>query len=143
MSYPQMSNGHAPTSSSLAKSRFDTLLAKQPPIAEADVAEVFDDLPSIKPGVLIGEWDGHSLDTGHPGHAKLTAMRWAGKTFRGVDDADPIVVLNDAGQRVVGKAWGQSSVSRISLLIQFSSLSPMVRPGIACPTSCIRLRRIF
>jgi hypothetical protein len=69
-------------------------------------------LKLIQPEDLIGEWDGGSLDTGHPGHQKLQAMRWAGKSFRSVDDADPIIVYDEDGHRTWKKDWGHSSVGR-------------------------------
>lgn len=69
----------------------------------------------MKPSFLIGEWDGGSLDTGHPGHKALAQMRWAGKSFRSVDDADPILVWDDEGKRVWDEEWGHSSVSSFCL----------------------------
>lgn len=80
-------------------------------MSEAEVERIFNALKPIKTSFLIGEWNGGSLDTGHPGHKSLTAMRWAGKNFRSDDDADPIMVLDDAGERVYSKDWGHSSVS--------------------------------
>lgn len=68
-------------------------------------------LQPIKPSFLIGDWDCGCLDTGHPGYKTLTEMRWAGKSFRAVDDADPIVVLDEADRRVVNEDWGHASVS--------------------------------
>ena len=65
----------------------------------------------VKPELLIGEWNGGTFDTGHAGVARMADMKWAGKTFRGVDDGIPIMVIDGDGNRVQDKEWGGSSVS--------------------------------
>lgn len=42
-------------------------------------------------------------------------LRWAGKDFRGVDDVDPIMVLDEEGKRSWSEEWGHASVSRFPL----------------------------
>ncbi|KAM3064653.1 hypothetical protein ACMFMG_011964 [Clarireedia jacksonii] len=99
------------SSSSLSSAQqLAQLITKGGTITESEAATIFDSLPPTKPSLLIGSWEGRSLDTGHPGHQKLTSLRWAGKEFRGVDDADPIVVYDAAGQRVVQEDWGHASL---------------------------------
>ncbi|KAI9925908.1 hypothetical protein ASPWEDRAFT_586207 [Aspergillus wentii DTO 134E9] len=84
------------------------------PVQPSAVEELFNQLQPIKPSFLIGEWDGNSLDTGHPGLKLLQAMRWAGKTFRSVDDADPIVTLDDAGNRIWKEEYGNAVVREMA-----------------------------
>jgi hypothetical protein len=79
-------------------------------IPESSVEPIFNALQPIKPSFMLGSWSGGSIDTGHPGHKTLLAMRWAGKEFRSVDDADPIVVFDEKGERVFLEDWGHSSV---------------------------------
>ena len=62
---------------------------------------------------MIGEWNGGSFDTGHVVHKLLKEMKWAGKSFRSVDDGDPIVVFDDKKNRVWNEDWGHNSVSRL------------------------------
>lgn len=81
-------------------------------MSEAEVERIYNTLQPVKPSFLIGEWDGGSLDTGHPGHQALVALRWAGKNFRSPDDADPIMVWDDKGKRRCSEEWGHSSVSK-------------------------------
>lgn len=90
---------------------FISLSQQGGPVSESSVERIYNALQPVKPSFLIGDWEGGSLDTGHPGHKTLTAMRWAGKNFRSVDDADPVVVLDEAGRRVWMEEWGHSSVS--------------------------------
>ncbi|PGH13475.1 hypothetical protein AJ79_03605 [Helicocarpus griseus UAMH5409] len=83
------------------------------PVTEAQIERIFNELKPVRPSFLIGEWDGGGLDTGHPGHKTLVAMKWAGKSFRSVDDADPIVVLDETGRRVCSEKWGHSSLREV------------------------------
>lgn len=80
-------------------------------VSEEEIERIFDSLKPVPPQFLIGEWDGGSIDTGHPGHKALVAMRWAGKAFRSMDDAVPIVVLDQNGKRVCDESSGHASVS--------------------------------
>lgn len=82
-------------------------------MSEAEVEKIFNALKPIKSSLLIGEWNGGSFDTGHPGQKSLKGIRWAGKDFRSDDDVDPIMVLDEAGKRVYNEEWGHASVSLI------------------------------
>lgn len=81
-----------------------------PIVSESEVASFFNRLNPIKPSFLIGEWDAGCFRTDHPGYKTLAGMRWAGTNIRTENDADPIVVLDDAGKRVFYEDWGHSSV---------------------------------
>lgn len=78
-------------------------------IKEATIAAIFDELPSVELAFMLGEWQGGSFDTGHPSHDLLLQFNWAGKTFRSVDDVDPIVLHKD-GQRVPREDAGGARV---------------------------------
>ena len=88
-----------------------SLSQKSGPVSESSVEEIFNALQPVKTSFLTGDWVGGSLDTGHPGPKQLLEMRWAGKNFRSVDDADPIILYDEAGERVWSEEWGHSSVS--------------------------------
>jgi hypothetical protein len=61
---------------------------------------------------MTGEWQGFDLPTGHPTAEKMVELHWAGKTFRGVDDVDPIVVYDQTtGERKWNADWGHAQVS--------------------------------
>ena len=79
------------------------------------VAAAFAKLPPVDADFLTkgaGEWQGHSFNTGHPAHGQVMALRWAGKTFHGVDDVDPIIVYDAEGKRVWSANWGHARASR-------------------------------
>lgn len=50
-------------------------------IPEPDVEAIFDQLKSIPPSFLIGEWDGDDIDTGHVGHQLLWTCNGLAKRF--------------------------------------------------------------
>lgn len=86
------------------------------PVDEATLAAAFAALPPITdPTFMLSEWTGTSLSPSHPGHAALTAMKWVGKNFRAVNDVSPIMVLNDAGERVEGEGWGGARLRMVEL----------------------------
>lgn len=74
------------------------------------VLELFDELVAIEPAFMFGEWEGGLVPTGHSGEGQLSALRWAGKIFRGQDDVDPIVVLDEQGRRQVSPMMGKASL---------------------------------
>lgn len=87
-------------------------ITKQPgKLEEPAVQIIFDKLGPIKSDFMFGEWNGHSLDTGHVGHTILSQLDWAGKTFRSADDCDPVVLYGEERRRVPSSEWGSASVS--------------------------------
>jgi hypothetical protein len=77
------------------------------------VLELFDDLPAVDPEEMRGDWDGNVVSTGHPGERQLDGLRWAGKTFRGPDDVDAIVVFDDSGARRPSDVMGAATLRRV------------------------------
>ena len=51
----------------------------------------YDSLPPVTTDQLLGSWRGRGLATGNPLDGLLEALGWRGKTFRGVDEVDPLV----------------------------------------------------
>lgn len=84
-------------------------------VSEHEVGKFFDRLMPIKPSFLIGEWDVGGFNTEHPCYKTvagktLAGIQWVGTNIRTENDADPIMVLDDAGKRVFREDWGHSSV---------------------------------
>jgi hypothetical protein len=84
-------------------------------VKEAEVAAVYNQLEPVDAKFLLGDWTGGDLDTGHIAHKALQGMRWAGKSFRAVDDVDPIIVYDDQNNRVWNKDFGHAVVRLFSL----------------------------
>jgi hypothetical protein len=91
------------------------LTRKSGRISEEEAFSAFDQLPSVCPESVIGEWRGYDLDTGHPGIQKNKDLKWAGKSFVTVDDVKPMMVFNDAGERVWKEDIGGARVSWSSM----------------------------
>lgn len=63
------------------------------------IEDLFSQLPSLKPDQLLGEWNGGYFDTGHPVATQLEEIKWVGKSFKTLEDVDPMIVERD-GKRV-------------------------------------------
>lgn len=80
-------------------------------ITEKEYLAVFDKLKPVAPEKFMGSWKGANVNSNHPTEKKLTDMNWAGKDFRSTEDVDPIMITNDAGERVWNESWGHARVS--------------------------------
>lgn len=79
-------------------------------VPEPTIRAAFEKLPALTdPTFLYGEWTGGSFENDHPGHQQLVAMRWAGKSFRDVNDVDPIVVYDEQEKRKASEVFGASA----------------------------------
>lgn len=61
------------------------------PTTTADALALFDSLPAVDPGFMIGTWHGAELPTGHPLDGILAASGWWGKRFRDTETVDPLL----------------------------------------------------
>ncbi|KAL4937793.1 hypothetical protein BDV06DRAFT_202215 [Aspergillus oleicola] len=82
-------------------------------VDESEVETVFQQLPAVSPELLLGEWHGRDLNTGHPGVQKNKELRWAGKSFVSLDDVKPMMVLDDSGNRVWKEEIGGARVREV------------------------------
>ncbi|KFZ20447.1 hypothetical protein V501_00127 [Pseudogymnoascus sp. VKM F-4519 (FW-2642)] len=82
-------------------------------VTEVEVAAVYNQLEPVDAKFLLGDWTGGDLDTGHIAHKALQGMRWAGKSFRSVDDVDPIIVYDDHNNRVWNKDFGHAILREV------------------------------
>lgn len=78
-----------------------------------DVFAVFDELPAVDVDQMLGDWNGGLVPTGHPGEAQLDGLRWAGKQFRSANDVDPLICLNEAGERFATDVLGQAQLRAV------------------------------
>lgn len=90
--------------------RFNELIKAERVLTEAEVEEVFNQLPALSPKDLVGKWTGGSFNTGHPTHQQLASHKWAGKDFRSVNDVDPIMLFDDQGNRFWYSEYGHAQV---------------------------------
>lgn len=78
-------------------------------------------------------------------------MRWAGKDFRSENDGDPIMVLDEQGNRIWNKDWGHCSVSYfpiisllfLLLMLVYGKLREMVFRGVTSTAMIYDEKPIF
>ncbi|MBJ7330372.1 MAG: DUF4334 domain-containing protein [Solirubrobacteraceae bacterium] len=84
------------------------------PTPVGQVLAFFDELPAVLREEMLGEWSGDLVPTGHPGEAQLDALRWAGKRFTSDDDVNPLICLDDAGERQVSDLLGAATLRTVA-----------------------------
>lgn len=93
--------------------RFRALAQSATPVPVAEAHALFDAAGAVACDEMLGEWDGGVIVTGHPGEQQLGALGWAGKTFRGADDVDPIVCRTADGGREANPVLGAASLRAV------------------------------
>jgi hypothetical protein len=63
----------------------------------ATALALFDSLPAVELGEMIGSWRGRGVPTGHPMDGMLELFGWHGKRFDSIDDAHPLVFADGRG----------------------------------------------
>jgi Domain of unknown function (DUF4334)/GXWXG protein len=83
---------------SLARKTFTELTGRSEPIPHGVLEEFWATLEPVTVEFMIGEWKGGDLVTGHRGD-RFLGDRWFGTTFSSALDVDPIVCLDDDGNK--------------------------------------------
>ncbi len=94
--------------------RFRALLDSKERVHIESLFEFFDSLDSVETTAMLGDWEGGVFNTGHPGEKQLGKLGWAGKSFRGRNDVDPIVSKDAAGKRSANPVMGQASLRSVA-----------------------------
>lgn len=69
-------------------------MVKQVPnerITTEDAIAFFDSLEPAEVDMMIGDWKGEGVDTGHPMDGMLEATNWYGKRFNSANDVHPLI----------------------------------------------------
>ena len=78
-----------------------------------DVLALYDELPPVAEEEMLGDWDGRVITTGHPGEQHLGGLRWVGKQFSSRDDVDPMMCLDENGERQPSPVLGDASLRMV------------------------------
>jgi hypothetical protein len=97
-----------------SESRFNALVNSKDRVRLDDLFVLFDSLDAIEPDAMVGDWEGGVFNTGHPGEQQLTVIHWAGKSFRGRNDVDPIVSKDGAGHRKANHVLGAACLRAVA-----------------------------
>ncbi|HEY8568232.1 DUF4334 domain-containing protein [Microbulbifer sp.] len=82
-------------------------------VTDEQLFAFFDSLPAMPAMRMLGDWTGGILSHNHPVEKQLKAMAWHGKRFTSANDVNPIISLNDAGERVVNDVLGAASLREV------------------------------
>ncbi|MFY9921015.1 MAG: DUF4334 domain-containing protein [Mycobacterium sp.] len=81
-----------------ARRRFNEFKERTGSITYADLDEFWSTLETVTIEFMIGEWTGGDLPTGHRGDSFL-GNSWYGTTFRSASDVDPVVCVDENGDK--------------------------------------------
>jgi hypothetical protein len=96
----------------LARKVFTELTARTEQIPDAELDDFWASLEPITDDFMIGEWKGGAFDNGHPVVSGLAKANWFGKTMKSATDVQPIVCLDENGDKFnnVKLAKGEASL---------------------------------
>lgn len=77
----------------------------------AELRRVFAELPAVTVDFMIGDWRGGELPSGHPMDGMLEQARWYGKSFRSATDVQPLVCLDENGERYSNVELGKGEAT--------------------------------
>lgn len=94
-----------------ARTRFTAFKQRTDTISDAELDEFWATLPPATLEQMIGEWRGGEFVTGHKMNGLLEKARWFGKTFRSVTDVQPLVCLDEDGNKFSNVQLGKGEAS--------------------------------
>ncbi len=75
-------------------------------VSPAEALALFDSLPPVEPGFMLGAWRGGGFATGHPLDGGLQAYHWWGKRFESAEAVHPLVFERRSGALIsVNPLW--------------------------------------
>ncbi|KHO20020.1 MULTISPECIES: DUF4334 domain-containing protein [Mycobacteriaceae] len=82
-----------------ARGTFDGFVSREGQIPDAELDAFWAVLAPAGINFMLGEWKGGAFDTGHPVSGLLKKANWFGKTMTSPNDVQPIVCLDEAGNK--------------------------------------------
>jgi hypothetical protein len=95
----------------LARKKFTAFKERSGDIADAEIDEFWSELPPTTIEDMIGEWKGGEFQTGHKMNGQLEKARWYGKTFTSASEVQPLVCLDDDGNKFSNVEMGKGEAS--------------------------------
>ena len=99
-------------SDELARKKFTEFKERTGAIDDAELDDYWASLPPTTIDGMLGEWKGGEFVTGHQMNGQLEKARWFGKTFNSPADVQPLVCLDDDGNRFSNVKMGKGEASR-------------------------------
>ena len=98
-------------SDELARKRFTEFTERTDRIESGELDDFWSTLKPATIEDMIGEWKGGAFDTGHPVINALDTARWFGKTFRSTADVQPLICLDDNGNKFSNTELGKGEAT--------------------------------
>ena len=95
----------------------------------AELAGLFAQLEPVSIDFMLGDWHGGELPSGHPMDGALGKARWYGKSFRSANDVQPLVCLDEAGEKYSNVALGKGEASLRLIDFEGTVTASMVYDG--------------
>ncbi|BBY33445.1 hypothetical protein BST33_09600 [Mycolicibacter minnesotensis] len=112
-----------------ARATFTALKERTGQIPDAEIDEFWAALPPATLELMIGEWRGGEFVTGHKMNGLLEKARWFGKTFNSVTDVQPLVCLDEDGNKFSNVKLGKGEASLWSEEFRGEVVATMVYDG--------------
>jgi len=94
-----------------ARTTFTAFKERTGEICDAELDVFWATLPPATIDQMIGEWRGGEFVTGHKMNGLLEKARWFGKSFRSATDVQPLVCLDDDGNKFSNIKLGKGEAS--------------------------------
>lgn len=94
-----------------AREKFTEFTQRSGAIPDQELDEFWAGLPPATLDDMIGEWRGGEFVTGHKMNGRLEKAKWFGKTFKSITDVQPLVCLDDDGNKFSNVAMGKGEAS--------------------------------
>lgn len=112
-----------------ALTTFAALRARTGTIADAELDAFWATLPPATIDDMLGEWSGGEFVTGHRMNGALSKARWFGKNFISATDVQPLVCLDDDGNKFSNIALGKGEASLWMEEFRGEAVATMVYDG--------------
>ncbi len=80
-------------------------------VSDAELDEFWATLEPASIDGMIGEWEGGEFNTGHVMCGQLKQLGWFGKTFKSASDVQPLIWLDENGNKFSNVEMGNGEAS--------------------------------
>ncbi len=95
----------------VARNQFDDFKDRGQTIADADLDRFWETLRPATIEDMLGQWKGGEFVTGHRSNGMLEKGKWFGKTFVSASEAQPLICLDDNGDKFSNTEWMKGEAS--------------------------------
>ncbi|KAI9245079.1 hypothetical protein BDA99DRAFT_290550 [Phascolomyces articulosus] len=79
-----------------------------------EIEKIYNKLKPVEAISLLGEWKYGLIDTNSIYSQLVKKVKLVGKKFSSLDKVEPVIVLNEQGERISSNFWGYAKIKNIS-----------------------------